>query len=368
MLTDPRIKQLARVLTHYSLGLRAGDLFVIRAQPLAAPLVEECYRQALILGAHPHVDLRLPGLDEIYYRTANEAELSWISPITRYYLEQFDAQLSIMSDSNTKALSGIDPARMAQAQGARRELSKTMMTRDADGGLRWGVTMYPTDAYAQDGEMSTDDLADFIFGACLVDRPDPVAAWRELGTRQEALIARLAGKREIRLVGPDTELAFSVAGRTWISDDGHKNMPGGEIFTGPVEDSANGTIRYTYPAVYGGKEVTDVRLRFEDGRAVEARAGRNDELLQSLLGMDDGARRLREFAFGTNPGVTRFTRNVLFDEKIFGTVHLALGAGYPSTGSGNQSALHWDMVCDLRQGGEIYVDGALFARDGRFVD
>ena len=368
MLTDPRITALAKLLTRYSLGLREGDLFVIRATPVAAPLVEECYRQALILGAHPHVDLRLPGLDEIYYRTASDNELDWLSPISRFYTERFDAQLSILSDSNTKALSGIDPARMARAQTTRRELMRTFMERDAKDELRWGVAMYPTDAYAQDAEMSVGELADFIFGACLVDREDPAAAWQAVAARQQRLVERLADKREIRLVGPDTDLTFSVAGRTWINDDGKKNMPGGEVFTGPVEDSANGTIRYTYPAVYGGKEVADVRLRFKDGKVVEASASRNDELLQSLLGMDDGAKRLGEFAFGTNPGVTRFTRNTLFDEKIAGTVHLALGAGYPATGSSNQSALHWDMICDLRQGGEIYVDGALFARDGQFVD
>ena len=368
MLTDPRIAVLAKLLTHYSLGLREGDLFVIRATPVAAPLVEECYRQALILGAHPHVDLRLPALDEIYYRTASDNELDWLSPISRYYTERFDAQLSILSDSNTKALSGIDPTRMARAQTTRRGLMRTFMERDAKDELRWGVAMYPTDAYAQDAEMSMRELADFIFGACLVDRDDPVAAWQEVAARQQRLVERLADKREIRLVGPDTDLTFSVDGRTWINDDGKKNMPGGEVFTGPVEDSANGTIRYTYPAVYGGKEVADVRLRFENGKVVEASASRNDELLQSLLSMDEGAKRLGEFAFGTNPGVNRFTRNTLFDEKIAGTVHLALGAGYPATGSSNQSALHWDMVCDLRQGGEIYVDGALFAKDGQFVD
>jgi aminopeptidase len=368
MLTDPRIKKLAKLLTHYSVGLREGDLFVIRATPVAAPLVQECYREALLLGAHPHVDLRLPGLDEVFYRTASDAELGYISPITRYYMEKFDAQLSILSDVNTKALSGIDPARMARAQGARRELMQTFMERDANDSLRWSVAMYPTDAYAQDAELSVDGLADFILGACLVDEDDPVAAWRAVAARQQGWIDRLAGKREVRLVGPDTDLTFSIAGRIFINDDGTKNMPGGEIFTGPVEDSANGTIRYTYPAVYGGKEVADVYLRFEAGRVVEAHAGKNDELLQSLLGMDEGATRLGEFAFGTNPGVTRFTRNVLFDEKIAGTVHLALGSGYPATGSTNQSALHWDMVCDLRQGGEIYVDGQLFAKDGQFVD
>ncbi len=368
MLTDPRVTKLAKLLTHYSIGLREGDLFVIRATPAAAPLIEACYREALGLGAHPHVDLRLPGLEEIYYRTASDAELDFVSPITRFYTERFDAQLSILSDVNTRALSGVDPARMARAQAARRDLMRTFMARDADDTLRWGVAMYPTDAYAQDAELSVDGLADFIFGACLVNEDDPVAAWQAVAARQQTLIDRIAGKREIRLVGPDTDLTFSIAGRTFINDDGKKNMPGGEFFTGPVEDSAHGTIRYSFPAIYGGKEVADIRLRFEAGRVVEASAGKNDELLQSLLGLDEGARRLGEFAFGTNPGVTRFTRNILFDEKIAGTVHLALGSGYPATGSTNVSALHWDMICDLRQGGAIYVDGQLFAKDGQFVD
>ncbi len=368
MLTDPRIKALGKLLTHYSVGLRAGDLFLIRAAPIAAPLVEECYKQALLLGAHPHCDITLSGLSEIYFRHAADEALDFVSPISRYYIEQFDAQLSILSDSNTKALTGIDPQRMARAQAARRSLTATFMERDANDSLRWGVAMYPTDAYAQDAEMSVDELADFIFSACLVDQADPIAAWQAVAAQQQHLVDRLAGKQEIRLVGPDTDLTFSVAGRTWMNDDGRKNMPGGEIFTGPVEDSANGTIRYTYPAIYGGKEVADIRLRFVQGVVVEASASRNDALLQSLLGMDAGAKRLGEFAFGTNPGVTRFTRNILFDEKIAGTVHLALGAGYPTTGSTNESALHWDMVCDLRQDGAVYVDGELFAKNGQFVD
>lgn len=368
MLTDPRIDKLAKLLVHYSVGVRPGDLFVIRGTPLAAQLIEACYREALAAGAHPHTDVRLPGLDEIFFQHASNDELDFVSPISRYYIEHFNAQLHIMSDANTKALSRIDPARMGRAQSARRELTATFMEREARDELRWSVTIFPTDAYAQDAALSVNDLADFIFRACLVDQPDPVAAWQEAASRQQRLIDRLTGKQEIRLVGPDTDLTVSVAGRTWINDDGKKNMPGGEIFTGPVENSANGTIRYSFPAIYGGKEVADVRLRFVDGVVVEARAERNNELLQSLLALDDGAKRLGEFAFGTNPGITNFTRNILFDEKIAGTVHLALGAGYQTTGSSNQSALHWDMVCDLRQGGEVYVDGELFASDGQFVE
>ena len=368
MLVDPRVKKMAQLLVRYSLDIRQGDLCVIRATPAAAPLVQECYREVLLAGGQPHVDLRLPDLDEVYYRTASDEQLATVPQVSRYLMQHANAQLSILSDVNTKALTGIDPARMALAQSARRELMQTFLQRDTDGSLRWSVAMYPTEAYAQDAELSVDSLADFIFGACLLNEPDPVAAWQAVEARQAQLIARLAGKREVRLVGPGTDLTFSIAGRTFINDDGKKNLPGGEIFTGPVEDSANGTIRYSYPAVYGGKEVAEVQLRFEAGKVVEARAAKNEDLLQSLLAMDEGAKRLGEFAFGTNPGITRFTRNTLFDEKIGGTVHLALGSSYPATGATNQSALHWDMVCDLRDGGEVWVDGALFAKDGQFVE
>ncbi len=367
MLVDPRITKMAELLVRYSLGVREGDLCWLRATPAAGPLVQECYRQILLAGGNPHVDLRLPDLDEVLYRNASDAQLDFISPVTRYLMENADVQLQIMSDVNTKALTSIDPARLARVQAARRDLMRTFLARDADDSLRWSIALYPTDAYAQDAELSVGDLAEFVFSACLVNEPDPVAAWQAVAARQEALIASLAGKRQVRLVGPDTDLTFSIAGRTFINDDGKKNLPGGEIFTGPVEDSANGTIRYTYPATYGGKEVADVRLRFENGRVVEATAAKNEDLLHSLLALDDGAKYLGEFAFGTNPGITRFTRNVLFDEKIGGTVHLALGASYPATGGQNQSALHWDMVCDLREGGEVWVDGALFAKDGQFT-
>lgn len=368
MLVDPRIAKMAELLVRYSLGIGEGDFCVIRATPSAAPLVQECYRQVLLAGGQPHVDLRLPDLDEVHLRTATDEQLAFVSPIARYIMDNADAQLSILSDVNTKALTAIPPEKMGIMQKARRELLQTFLRRDNEGSLRWSVAMYPTEAYAQDAEMSVDSLADFIFDACLLNEPDPVAAWQAVAARQGKVIERLKGKSEVRLVGPGTDLTFSIAGRTFINDDGKKNLPGGEVFTGPVEDSANGTIAFTYPAVYGGKEVAGVQLRFEAGKVVEARAAKNEELLATLLASDDGAKRLGEFAFGTNPGITRFTRNTLFDEKIGGTIHMALGSSYPATGGTNQSAIHWDMVCDLRDGGEIRVDGALFAKDGKFVE
>lgn len=367
MLADPRFDAMARVLVRYSLGLKPGDLFAIVGQPVAAPLIEACYREALLAGAHPHLDLTLPGIEETFYRHASDAQLDFVSPRARQTIETFDARLTILSDSNTRALSSIDPARQARAQTARRELTRTFMSRDASGALRWSVAMFPTEAYAQDAEMSLRELADFIAAGCLLDRPDPVAAWREVYASQQRIIEWLAGKEQVRLTGPGTDLTFSIAGRAFINDDGKKNFPGGEVFTGPVETSAEGSIRFSFPAIYQGKEVAGISLRFAGGKVVEAHADKNEALLHQLLDLDDGARRIGEFAFGTNQGISRFTRNTLFDEKIAGTVHLALGASYPSTGAVNQSALHWDMVCDLRAGGEVYVDGDLMARDGQFV-
>ena len=367
MLTDPRIKKMAEVLIRYSLETRPGDLLLINASPVAAPLVEECYRQALLAGANPFVDLQLPALAEIFYRTASDEQLDFVSPLDEWKMEHANARLQILSDTNTKALTTVDPAKQARVGKARRGLTQRFMERDASGDLRWSIAMYPTEAYAQDAELSVDELADFIFAACLLDEADPVAAWQSLGARQQRLVDWLADKREVRLVGDGTDLTLSIAGRAFINDDGKKNFPGGEIFTGPVEESASGTVRFTYPAVYGGKEVADVRLRFTGGRVVEATAAKNEDLLLQLLEMDEGARRLGEFAFGTNHGIGRFTRNTLFDEKIGGTIHLALGASYPATGGRNQSALHWDMVCDLRDGGEVYVDGELFMKDGRHL-
>jgi len=243
----------------------------------------------------------------------------------------------------------------------------TYLERSAAKSLRWSIAMFPTNAYAQDAEMSLSDFEAFVYRACFLDDEDPVARWQDLSQKQERLVKWLAGKHTIHLHGRDTDLTFSIDGRIFINDDGHYNFPGGEFFTGPVEDSANGYIRYSFPASFGGRSVEDVRLRFENGVVVEASAAQGQDYLDKMLAMDEGACRLGEFAFGNNRNVDRCTKNILFDEKMGGTVHLALGASIPETRGVNQSALHWDMVCDLRSGSEVHVDGQLFCKDGEFM-
>ena len=366
-MADIRLQRMAKVLVHYSLAIKKGDRLGIMTGPNAIPLVREVVREAITSGAYPETFVDLPGVREIILNEGSDEQLSYIPAAQRMLFEEYEAMLSLLSQENTKALSGVDPARMALVQKTRRDIMHTYMQRTANGSLRWSIAMFPTNAYAQDAEMSLNDFEDFIYRACFLNDDDPVARWQELSRQQERYVEWLKGKRTIHLVGQDTDLTFSIEGRTFINDDGHYNFPGGEFFTGPVEDSANGYIRYSFPASFAGRSVEDVRLHFENGVVVEATAAQGQDYLDKMLGLDDGARRLGEFAFGNNRNVDRCTKNILFDEKMGGTVHLALGASIPETGGINQSALHWDMVCDLRNGSEIRVDGELFSKNGEFM-
>ena len=366
-MTDIRLQRMAHTLVHYSLELREGDRLAIEGGPVATPLIYEVVREALRAGAYPEVFVPLPGLRELTLREASEKQLAYIPPLRRMIVEEYETLLEIRSEENTRELSSIDPARIAIMQQADPELFQTYMRRSAEGSLRWCSTLFPTNAYAQDADMSLHDFEEFVYSACFLNDEDPIARWQELYNQQERLIQLLKGKHTVHVVGPDTDLTLSIAGRTFINSDGKKNFPSGEFFTGPVETSANGHIRFSFPASYGGRSVENVRLRFEDGKIVEATAAQGQEYLERMLNLDEGARRLGEFAFGNNSHVDRCTRNILFDEKIGGTIHLALGASYPETGGINQSSLHWDMVCDLRSGGKVYVDDVLFSQDGAFV-
>jgi aminopeptidase len=366
-MSDPRVETMARILVDYSVNIQPGELVRIRGLYEAAPLIRAIYKRVLERGGHPWLQLGLDGTEEIFYKYASDEQLDYVSSIDRQAVEELKATISVWTEVNTKALTGVDPAKQARAQAARRPLSERFLERAAKKELKWTGTAYPTHAFAQDAEMSLTEFEDFLYGAALVAEPDPIGAWQAISREQQRLVDWLDGKHDIRLIGPDTDLSLSVAGRTWENCDGHENFPDGEIFTGPVEDSANGTVRFTYPACEGGREVEDVRLWFEKGKVVKATAIKNEEFLLAMIDTDEGARYLGEFAFGTNQGVQRFTKNILFDEKIGGTVHMALGSGYPETGSKNRSALHWDMICDLRRGGEVWIDGELFARDGKFL-
>jgi aminopeptidase len=366
-MTDARVVKLAQVLVRYSLALREGDLFRISAPSAAAPLVRELAREGLIAGANPLARISVEGLDELLFKHGSDAQIRFVPQLMRQEVEDLDATISILASENTRALSAADPQKVAARRQATREIQQRVMERAAEDKLRWCVTLFPTNAAAQDADMSLADYEEFVYDACKLNEADPVAAWQASRDEQQRIADFLAQAREIHLVAPDTDLTYHVGGRTWINCYGDKNFPDGEVFSGPEEASASGHIRYSFPAVYSGREVTDVRLWFEEGRVVKATAARGEELLHSLLDMDEGARRLGEVAFGTNYGIQRFSRNILFDEKIGGTVHLALGAGYPETGSANRSALHWDMICDMRQDGEAYADGRLFYKDGKFL-
>ena len=364
---DPRVERLASVLVRYSTHIEPGDLVMIQGMPAAAPLLLAVYEEVLKAGGHPHLLVGLPGTEEAFYRLASDEQLEFISPLQKLVVEQFDATISIRSNNNTRELSSIDPARQRLRSKAMTPIMRTYMERGASGELKWVGTQYPTPAYAQEADMSLREYEEFVYKACFCDQEDPVARWQEVHEMQQRLVDWLKGKKEVRVQGPNADLTLSIEGRVFINSDGHHNMPSGEIFTGPVEDSAEGWVRFTYPAVTGGREVEGIELWFEQGRVVKATAKKNEEYLLQMLDTDPGARDLGEFAIGTNDGIQRFTKNILFDEKIGGSFHMAVGAGYPETGSKNQSAIHWDMICDMRDGGEIYVDGELFYRSGEFL-
>jgi len=364
--TEPRIEKLAQVLTQYSLGVQQKDIVRISGPSLAAPLIRSAYRQVLRLGAHPYLRVTLDGIEEIFYKEASAEQLRFVSDLDRMDFEFPNAMLVIQGRANTRDLTNVDPKQISGRRDATRPLQKLYLERAARGELRWCLTQYPTHAEAQDAEMSLAEYEDFVFGAGMLDREDPVAAWEHMREYQTKIATTLGEKSDLHITGPDIDLRLSVAGRTWISAAGEANFPDGEVFTGPVEDSANGRVRFTYPAIYQGREVEDVELVFEQGRVVQARAAKGEDFLKAMLEIDPGARYLGEFAFGLNYSITRFTRNILFDEKIGGTLHMALGTGYPETGSKNTSGLHWDMICDLRNGAEVFADGAQVYRNAHF--
>jgi len=363
---DPRVERLADVLVDYSIDVREGELVPIQASVAAAPLVVELYRRILRRGGHPETRIALEGAAEVFLNEATEAQLDWVNPRWVDDIEQADARIVVIADSNTRSLSAVDPARQARTSRARAPYLTRSLERAAAGELRYVVTAFPTNAAAQEARMSLGGYAAFVYRAGLLDRDDPVAAWRELGERIGRLADWLGAQREIRIVADGTDLVLGVEGRPWIPCDGKQNFPDGEVFTAPVDGSAEGEIRFTYPAVFHGRVVEDVRLRFRGGEVVEATAARGQAFLEEMLGLDEGARRPGELAFGLNDAVEAFTGETLFDEKIGGTMHLALGEAYPESGGTNRSGLHWDMVCDLRSGGEVYADGELVYRDGRF--
>jgi aminopeptidase len=351
----------AALLTDYCLEVRPGQQIAIASSTLAAPLLLALQRTVLERGAWPLLDVSLPGQSEQFWRAVTDAQLDAVPSSEVAALREIDATLRIEATGNANALASVDPARMARWARAQAPLREIRMTK------RWAITLWPTAAAAQQAGMGTLELEEFVERALFLDREDPVAAWGELRAFQAGLIEKLAPAREIHIEGPGTDLRLDVSGRTWVNSDGKRNMPSGEVFTGPHETSAEGVVRFTIPTAPRGVVVEDVTLEFRQGRVVRAKAERGDAYLQATLETDPGARVLGELGIGTNFGIDRPIGAILFDEKIGGTIHLALGRSYPETGGTNESTVHWDLICDLRQGGTVSVDGVPLLVDGAFV-
>jgi aminopeptidase len=361
------VERLARIVCKYSLKLKPGQLVMIEAPALAEPLIVELVKAALEAGAIPRTRLTAEGAQAAFVSEAGEEQIAYLLPSALPEMEALDARVAIHASWNTRELSGVDPAKMARAQEARSPVLEMVMRRAAAGELNWCVTAFPCQAFAQDAAMSLEQYEDFVYRAGWLHLDDPVAAWRAFSEKLHVITERLSKVSRLRVLAEDTDLTVGVGGRKWTASAGDRNFPDGEVFTGPVETETTGDVRFSFPAIFGGREVDDVRLRFEGGRVVKSEAAGGEELLQKMLSLDEGASVLGEFAIGTNYAVDRFTKQILFDEKIGGTCHMAVGAGYPETGSTNHSALHWDMVCDLRSGGEIHADGEVIYRDGKFL-
>ena len=341
----------------------------ITTSTTAVPLVKELYGLILQRGGNPHFLLDFPGQEELFFEHADDDQINFVPLFHKMAFEEFDVLIKIRADENTRALAAVEPQRQARRQKAIFSMLQAQLRRGADKSLRWVSTLFPTNAYAMEAGMGILDYEDFVYRAMHADEgtPDPIAHWQGVKTNQQRIIDRIEGHDIVELRGPNVDLTLSIKGRTFNNACGVHNLPDGEIYTGPVESSADGWVNYTYPAMYQGRIVDGIQLKFEQGKVVQASATENEEFLMKMLETDAGARYIGEFAIGTNFEIDRFTKSILFDEKIGGTFHMALGAGYPETGSQNKSDIHWDMICDLRQDSEILVDGEVVYRDGQFV-
>ena len=363
---DPRVTKLAKVLVNYSVEIQKGQQVLIRTSPIAEELTLAVYEEVIKAGGHPLIMNEVPGTDEIFYKYASDEQLDFVSPIRKNIFETFDASVEIWTEYNTRKLSRTDPQRISRSQKAQSSLRKTRMQRSAEGTFKWTLTVYPNNAMAQEADMSLMDYREFVYEAGYLNEDDPVAAWLAEEGKQLKLVKWLKGHDKATIKGSNVDITLSIKDRPFVESAGKKNFPSGEIFTGPMEDSVNGWVRFKYPAIYSGQEITDIELWFENGKVVKEKASKNQELLTATLNTDEGARYLGEWGIGTNYGIQCFTKNMLFDEKIGGTIHFAVGAGYPETKSKNESGIHWDMLCDMSES-EITVDGDLFYKNGKTV-
>lgn len=369
---DLRLDKMAAVIVHYSLEVSKGDQVVMSGELAGLPLMEAIYEQIIRAGGFVKTNLAPAGWDEIFFKYASEHQLKRTCPFALNEVSICNKRIRVIGSSNTRSLSHVDPAKQALLSQANHPILSTVLTRSAKEEMEWVVTLCPTAAGAQEAGMGIFEYEDFVFKAACLDEEDPVSYLREMEKKQQRIIDYLTPKKELHFQTPNgTDLRVNVDGMIWRNSCGKRNYPDGEVFTGPnlngKDGGVNGIVKYTYPAIWQSTLVEGVELTFEKGRVVKAKASRNEPFLKAMINQDEGASRLGEIAIGTNYKIQTFTQNILFDEKIGGTFHAALGMGYPETGNTNKSALHWDMICDLREGGTISADGEVMSRNGQFT-
>ena len=365
-MADYRLENLAKIIVEYCMSVKPKDRVAILGSTLSESLMLAIQREVLRAGGYPHLFASLPGSDYIRFSESSDDQLDFVSPVMKMVFEEFECLASLYSKANTSALTNIDPAKQDRVVKAQADVMKRYKERAATGEIKWAITMFPTNAHAQDAEMSLAEFEDYVYSTMFADTDDPVAEWRRIHDEQQHYVDWLKGKEKLAVKGPNVDLTLSIKERVFINADGVNNMPSGEIFTGPLEDSVEGWIRFDYPAIRRGREVQGIELKFEKGKVVKATAEKNEAYLLEMLDIDEGARYVGEFAIGTNKRINRFIKSILYDEKIGGTIHMAIGSGYPETGSVNESAIHWDMICDMRDGGQIFADDELFYESGEF--
>lgn len=358
----------AKVLVDYSVKVQPGELTIIRTDScLSQPLVKEIYKQVLLKGAYPVVRMGVEGLNEVYIKNASDEQLEYIDPMTELEYDKAKNFISIGAPLNVKNMARMDSKKLAKRSSVMKHLSEKMLKRAADGDLKWVIADFPTNALAQEAKMSLEEYTEFLINSCYLHEENPVQKWIEIGEKQEKIAEFLNTKSKIRIIGEQTDITFNVAGRIWKSCAGECNFPDGEVYTSPVEDSANGQIYFDFPQIYRGNEAQKVLLTLKDGKIIDAKADKGEEFLNNMLDMDEGARFVGEIAIGTNDMIKDVTGNILFDEKIGGSIHMAAGASYPDTGGKNVSGLHWDLIKNMKNGGQIFADDELIYENGKFI-
>lgn len=364
---DQRLEKLAKLLVHYSTEVVPGDFVYIRADEVATPWAKAVAREAVKAGGHVEVVLTSDEINEVILKESTSDQLKEGNLINETLLEKADVWLTAWGSRNVKYAMNIDSEKIKDSSIGAKKWRKFYSDRTGDGSLRWCGTQFPALGDAQEAGMSLEEYEDFVYGAGLLDQEDPVSAWKRISMEQERWINYLNTKKIIRILSGETDVTAKIEGRKWVNCDGKENFPDGEIFTSPVEDAVDGKVHFEFPLIYAGKEIEGIRIKIEKGRVVEASAEKGEELLLTILDTDEGARTFGELAIGTNYGIKNSTKNILFDEKIGGTFHMAIGDSFPEAGGENKSVIHWDMIGELRKEGKIYADGELFHENGQFI-